>query len=70
MIVRKRNKESENDIVDDAKKSKDDDDVKTSKEDDVVKTSPELKSSEKTFKGLGALAGLGSYNSDSDEDET
>jgi hypothetical protein len=79
MIVRKRSKESENDIADDAKKTKVDD-VKTSKEDNVetskvddVETSKvdDDKTSEKTFNGLGALAGLGSYCSDSDdEDET
>jgi len=101
MIVRKRSKESENDIADDAKKTKVDDvktskeiDVKTSKENNVEtskednaetskvdddktskvdddETSSDPKTSEKTFNGLGALAGLGSYCSDSDdEDET
>jgi hypothetical protein len=83
MIVRKRSKESENDIVEDSKKKKVDD-VKTSKEDNV-KTSKEdnvetskvdddetlsdPKTSEKIFNGLGALAGLGSYCSDSDDDD-
>jgi hypothetical protein len=93
MIVRKRSKESENDIVDDSKKTRvddvktsKDDNVKTSKENNVEtskednvetskvdddETSSDPKTSEKTFNGLGALAGLGSYCSDSDdEDET
>ncbi len=101
MIVRKRSKESENDIADDSKKTRvddiktsKDDNVKTSKENNVEtskendveaskvedgktskvdddETSSDPKTSEKTFNGLGALAGLGSYCSDSDdEDET
>jgi len=74
MIVRKRSKESENDAnSDDVKKAKQtsDDNVDQPK---VVETTNDDKISPekpKVSNGLGALAGLGDYSSDSnDEEET
>ena len=72
MIVRKRSKESENDAnSDDVKKSKQASDNSVDKSKVVETTNDDTKASEKpkVSNGLGALAGLGDYSSDSDDEE-
>ncbi len=74
MIVRKRSKESENDAnSDDVKKAKQTSDVNVDQPKVVETTNDDIISPEKpkVSNGLGALAGLGDYSSDSnDEEET
>jgi hypothetical protein len=73
MIVRKRSKESENEAnSDDVKKSKQASDSNVDKSEIAEATNnDEQKSPEKpkVLNGLGALAGLGDYSSDSDNEE-